>query len=76
MLVRRFDGQDDRIFAFDATLQRRRFIPDIATFQSLGFCWWDITAADAAFFDCLSVGPPYPRTTKSARSTYPNYHNV
>ena len=76
MLVRRFDGQDDRIFAFDATLQQRRHIPDITTFQSLDFHWCDVTAADAALFDRLSVGPPYPRTTISARPTYPNCHNV
>ena len=76
MLVRRFDGADERIFAFDAALQQWRHIPDIATFQSLGFYWCDVTAADAAFFERMTVGPPYPRTTMFAWLAYPNCHNV
>ena len=36
MLARRFDGGDDRIFAYDATLQQWRHIPNWPTFQALG----------------------------------------
>ena len=72
MLVRRFDGADDRIFAYDATIQQWRHIPDWPTFQALGFYWCDVTAADSSFFDRISIGPPYPATTTPAQDNYPN----
>ena len=72
MLVRRFDGGDDRIFAYDATIARWRHIPNWPTFQALGFYWCDVTAADATFFQRISEGPPYPATTMPARADYPN----
>ena len=72
MLVRRFDGADDRIFAYDATIQQWRHIPDWPTFQALGFYWCDVTAADSGFFDRITEGPPYPATTAPARDDYPN----
>ena len=37
MLMRRFDGGDDRILAYDAALGQWRHVPDEGTFQSLGF---------------------------------------
>ncbi len=72
MLVRRFDGGDDRIFAYDAGLRQWRHVPDLATFQALGFYWCNVTAADAGFFERLSPGPPYPATDIPARGDYPN----
>ena len=72
MLVRRFDGGDDRIFAYDAAIQQWRHIPNWPTFQALGFFWCDVTAADATFFDRITEGPPYPATTTPARDNYPN----
>ena len=72
MLARRFDGGDDRIFAFDAELQQWRHIPDWPTFQALGFYWCNVTAADAGFFERITIGPPYPATTEPERDDYPN----
>ena len=72
MLARRFDGGDDRIFAYDAELQQWRHIPNWPTFQALGFYWCNVTAADAGFFDRITIGPPYPATTEPARDDYPN----
>ena len=72
MLARRFDGGDDRIFAFDAELQQWRHIPDWPTFQALGFYWCNVTAADAGFFERITIGPPYPATTEPERDDYPS----
>ena len=72
LLVRRFDGGDDRIFGYDADLRQWRHVPDIATFQALGFYWCNVTAADAAFFGRISTGPPYPASSIPARPDYPN----
>ena len=71
MLTRRFDGGDDRILAYDAGLGQWRHVPDLATFQALGFYWCNVTAADAGFFDRITLGPPYPATTVPARPDYP-----
>lgn len=72
LLVRRFDGGDDRIFAYDAGLRQWRHVPDIPTFQWLGFYWCNVTAADSDFFARLSPGPAYPRSAQPARDDYPN----
>ena len=72
LLVRRFDGGDDRIFGYDANLQQWRHVPDIPTFQMLGFYWCNVTAADATFFQRLTTGPPYPASDTTARDDYPN----
>lgn len=69
-LVRRFDGGDDRIFSYE--MGQWRHVPDIPTFQALGFFWCDVTAADSAFFDRISIGPPHPATDMPARGDYPN----
>lgn len=74
MLIHRFDGGDDRIFAFDANLRLWRHVPNVATFQDLGFYWCDVTAADDSFFERLHIGPPLPPTTKPARADYPSCH--
>ena len=72
MLVRRFDGGDDRIFAYDAKLEQWRHVPDILTFQALGFYWCNVTAADADFFARITQGSPYPASQTPARDDYPN----
>ncbi len=72
LLVRRFDGGDDRIFGYDAALGQWRHVPDIATFQALGFYWCNVTAADAAFVARITPGPPYPASPTPARADYPN----
>ena len=69
-LVRRFDGGDDRIFSY--AMGQWRHVPDIATFQALGFYWCDVTAADASFFDRISMGAPYPASSTPARMDYPS----
>ncbi|MDE2993673.1 MAG: S8 family serine peptidase, partial [Chloroflexota bacterium] len=71
-LVRRFDGGDGRIVAYDAGLGQWRHIPDLATFQALNFYWCDVTAADGAFFERITLGPPYPASSTPARSDYPS----
>ncbi len=70
-LVRRFDGEDVRILAYDADLAQWRHVPDVATFQALGFYWCDVTVADAGFFERIAMGPPYPASTMPARHDYP-----
>ena len=71
-LARRFDGGDDRILSYDASLLQWRHVPDLATFQSLGFYWCDVTAADAGFFERINLGTPYPVSSAPARSDYPS----
>ena len=71
MLMRRFDGGDDRILAYDPGLGQWRHVPDPATFQALGYYWCNVTAADAGFFDRITLGPPYPASTVPARVDYP-----
>ncbi len=75
MLVRRFDGSDVRIFAFDASLQQWRHIPDYPTFQAMGFYWCDVTSADATFFERMNEGTPYPSSGTELQEDYPNCHN-
>ena len=70
-LVRRFDGGDDRIFSYDG-MGGWRHVPDIPTFQALGLYWCDVTAADAGFFDRITIGSPHAATDMPARSDYPS----
>ncbi len=71
LLVRRFDGGDDRIVAYDAELGQWRHVPDPATFQALGFYWCNVTAADAGFFERITLRTPYPTSNVPARVYYP-----
>ena len=71
MLARRFDGGDDRIVAYDAELGQWRHVPDEGTFQTLGFYWCNVTAADAGFFERITLGPPYPSSGVTPRADYP-----
>jgi hypothetical protein len=70
-LARRFDGGDSRIFAYDAAQGKWRHVPNIATFQALGFYWCNITAADPDFFNRTVIGDPYPATSLPERANYP-----
>ena len=72
MLVRRFDGFDVRIFVYDAALQQWRHIPDYGTFQTMGFYWCNVTAADPHFFDRITIGPAIPSSNTPIRSDHPN----
>ena len=65
MLVRRYDGSDDRVFAYDAALQQWRHIPDYPTFQAMGFNWIDVIPADGGFFERITYGPPFPSSSAS-----------
>ena len=71
MLMRRFDGGDDRILAYDAQLGQWRHVPDIATFQARNFYWCNVTAADARFFERITLGPPLPVSNIPPRPDYP-----
>ena len=71
LLVRRFDGGDDRIFGYDVALQQWRYVPDIPTFQALGFYWCNVRAVDAGFFERLNPGPSYPVSNIPARAAIP-----
>ena len=71
-LARRFDGGDVRILSYDVSLLQWRHVPDLATFQSLGFYWCDVTAADAGFFERINLGTPHPATSDPVRSDYPS----
>ena len=71
MLTRRFDGGDDRILAYDAVLGQWRHVPDPATLQARGYYWCNVTAADAGFFERVTLGPPYPASDVPARVDYP-----
>ena len=71
MLTRRFDGGDDRILAYDAELGQWRHVPDPGTFQARGYYWCNVTAADAGFFDRVTLGPPYPASGVLPRADYP-----
>ena len=70
-LVRRFDGGDDCILAFDAEREQWRHGPDLVTFQARGFYWCNVTAADAGFFGRITLGPPYPSSGVPPRGDYP-----
>ena len=69
-LVRRFDGGDDRIFSY--AMGQWRHVPNIPTFQALGLYWCDVTAADADFFNRITIGAPHPATDMAARDDYPS----
>ena len=71
-LARRFDGGDDRIFSYDAGMGQWRHVPDLGTFQSLGFYWCDVTAADAGFFGSISIGPAHPSSGMAPSADYPS----
>lgn len=70
MLTRRFDGGDDRILAYDAELGQWRHVPDPATFQARGYDRCNATAADAGFFNRITLGPPYPASSVPPRADH------
>ncbi len=70
-MVRRFDGQDDRIFRHVGNLVWRH-IPDEGTFQSLGYHWCNVTAANAGYFDQINIGEPLPSSGTAPKDDYPS----
>ena len=60
-LARRFDGADDRLFAYDATHDRWRHVPDLATLRAQSFTWPNVTAADADFVTRVAPGAAVPQ---------------
>ena len=78
-MARRFEGDDVRIFGFDPALARWRWVPDIATLQTWGFYWCDVTVADPTFFARLpggTLGTPYPASDAPERGDYPICHTI
>ena len=73
-LVRRFDaGGDGRIYVYRDGAWRH--IPDIPTFQSEGFFWCDVTAADVGFFGRAFIGAPLPASGGPDDPNYPPCHS-
>ena len=70
-VARRFDGGDERIFSYDYGMDFWREVPDTATFQVLGFYWCDVTAADATFWERVTIGVPHPPTSLPEQADYP-----
>ena len=70
-VARRFDGGDERIFSYDHWLGFWRQVPDIATFQVLGFYWCNVLAADATFWERVTIGVAHPPTSLPEQADYP-----
>ena len=70
-LARRYDGEDDRIFSYDPDFGFWRHVPDMATFQVLGYYWCNVLAADALLWERASLGVGHPPTTWPAQADYP-----
>ena len=62
-LARRFDGLDDRIFAYDASRGQWWHVPHPAVLSALAASWADLTAADAGFATRIApdLAGPLPR---------------
>ena len=62
-LAQRFDGTDERVWAYDAGIGRWWHVPNPAVFEALGFSWQNLTAADAAFAERITAEllSPFPR---------------
>ena len=50
-----------------ADVRHWRHVPDVATFQALGFYRCTVRAADGAFFDRIAPDPPNPASSTPAR---------
>ena len=55
-----------------ASIAQWRHVSDLGTFQSLGFYWCDVTAADASFFARASIGPAHPSSGMAPSGNYPS----
>ena len=63
-------GQNGRIVSFDVGMWRH--VPNIPTFQALGYRWCDVNAADAGFFSRIREGVAHPATSQPAQANYPS----
>ncbi len=62
-------GMNGRIVSYDAGMWRH--IPNIPTFQALGYRWCDVNNADAGFFGRISEGSAHPPTSQPENPNYP-----
>ena len=62
-------GLDGRIVSY---VGMWRHIPNIATFQALGYRWCDVNIADAGFFGRISEGSAHPTTSQPEDPNYPS----
>ena len=71
-VARRSDGGDERIFSHDFGLDFWRPVPNIATFQLWEFYWCNVAAADATFWERVTIGTGHLPTSLVERNDYPN----
>ena len=62
-------GMNGRIVSYDVGMWR--WVPNIPTFQALGYRWCDVNNADAGFFSRISEGTPHPVTSQPENPNYP-----
>ena len=63
-------GMNGRIVSYTAGMWRH--VPNIATFQALGYRWCDVNAADGEFFSRISEGIGHAPTSQPAQANYPS----
>jgi hypothetical protein len=63
-------GQNGRIVSY--AMSAWRHVPNIPTFQSLGYRWCDVNNADGGFFSRISEGSPHAATSQPADPNYPS----
>ena len=63
-------GQNGRIVSYSMAMWRH--VPNIPTFQALGYRWCDVNNADGGFFSRISEGSPHAATSQPADPNYPS----
>ena len=63
-------GQNGRIVSY--AMGAWRHVPNIPTFQALGYRWCDVNNADGGFFSRISEGSPHAATSQPADPNYPS----
>ena len=63
-------GMNGRIVSYSAGMWRH--VPNIATFQALGYRWCDVNAADGEFFSRISEGIGHAPTSQPVQANYPS----
>ena len=63
-------GQNGRIVSYSMAMWRH--VPNIPTFQALGYRWCDVNAADGEFFSRISEGIGHAPTSQPAQANYPS----
>ena len=62
-------GQNGRIVSY--AMGAWRWVPNIPTFQALGYRWCDVNNADGGFFSRISEGSPHAATSQPEDPNYP-----